>query len=422
VRRTRDTQDEEKPTESEALLRTAIDEADELRQSLGERWEAVAEPIRGRLEKPVARVTRWALWVQGLRPYRVYRQYAYADGNLRAAGMSFQALFALFAAIWLGFSVIGVWAGGDMRFITELARFIDTVVPGLIGQDGVISETTLAQLGGFGWTGLIAAIGLLWTAIAWLYYTRQAVRAMFGLGRDPRNYVLQKITDLGLAGAFGVVLFASALISIASTEALTFIFGLIGVPDDSFWFTTAARAAGLVIVVALNMLTLGSMYRVLSRVAIPWRRLLAGTFLGGVALGGLAALSGAIFTGASRNPLFASITVIIGLLLYLNIVSRVMLLGASWIAIGMKDNGISPRRLTREQLARERAAEELHARIVVARSDAEHAQAALARAGWFGRLTARRTLTNAERRLAELEGEQQTVHDASARRRIGFDV
>lgn len=405
--------------DSVALLHTTADRVHEVEQTIGERWDAVADPIRGRLQKPVARVTGWARWVQGLRPYRVYNQYAYADGNLRAAGMSFQALFAIFAGVWLGFSLIGVWLGGDEQLVDHLTTFIDSIIPGLIGTDGLISKQALTELSGFGWTGLIATVGLLWTAIAWLYYTRQAVRAMFGLERDSRNYVLQKVTDLGLAVAFGVVLLISALLSVASTEALTLIFGLFGIPDDSFWFTSAVRVTGLVLVVALNMVTLGVMYRVLSQVAIPWRRLLLGTLLGAIALGGLSALSGVIFAGASRNPLFASFTVVVGLLLYLNIVSRVMLLGASWIAVGMKDNGISPRHLTAEQRERERAADELRARIVVARSDVDNAQEALEHAGWMRRITARRTLGRAQDRLSALEAEQ---HTSAPGNRGGFDV
>jgi Predicted membrane protein len=407
---------EDSPREPEVLLRTARGEVDEVRESIDRRWDEVSEPIRGRLRAPVAKVSGWARRVQALRTYRSYRQYAYAEGNLRAAGMSFQALFALFAAVWAGFSVIGLVVGGNDAVIDALASLIDSAVPGLIaysGQAGVISLDAFGTGSGFGWTGVIASAGLLWTAIAWLYYTRQAVRAMFGLGPDPRNYVLQKVTDFVLAVAFGLVLVISAALSVASTEALTLLFGLFGIPDDSFWFNTTVRVTGLVLVVALNMLTLGTMYRVLSRVAIPWRRLVSGALVGAIALGVLSTLSGAIVAGAGKNPLFASFAVIIGLLLYLNIVSRVMLLGASWIAIGMKDHGISPLRLTSRQREYELADEVLRARVVVARSDLADAEEALADASWLGRFTARRALSRARTRLAGLEAEQGASTDAA---------
>ena len=48
-------------------------------------------------------------WAKAQLPYRVYKSYSAAGGNLLAAGMSFQAVFATFAAIWVGFSLTGIF-------------------------------------------------------------------------------------------------------------------------------------------------------------------------------------------------------------------------------------------------------------------------------------------------------------------------
>jgi membrane protein len=374
-------------------------------ESLKDRFRDAAEPIRERLEKPVARVSHVAKWVQALRPYRVYINYSHSDGNLRAAGMGFQSLFAVFAAVWLGFSVAGLWLTGNPEIYEALVQLINRAVPGLIStptSQGVIDTTQLEQATSFGWAGAIAAIGLLWTAIGWLYYTRQAVRAVFGLSRDTTNYVLQKIRDLFLALGFGLVFIFSATLTIVSTQALTFFLDLVGLPSDSAVTSVITRISSLVVSVALNIVTLGAMFRVMARVAIPWRNLFFGVLLGAAILAGLSVLGGVLLGGATKNPLLATFAVFIGLLLWFNLVSRVILLSASWIAVGMLDRGLSPRMVTPEQAAAERAAAEHEARVVVARAELADARTELAEAHWFGRLSAQRKVEKAEHRLNDL--------------------
>jgi membrane protein len=106
------------------------------------------------------------------------------------------------------------------------------------------------------------------------------------------------------------------------------------------------------------------LYRLLSGLQIPWRRLLAGAMLGGAGLGVLKVLGSALLGGASRNPLLASFALIIGLLIWFNLLCQVILLAASWIAVGMADVGLIPdprvaaeRREEEQRLAKEREAD-----------------------------------------------------------------
>jgi membrane protein len=384
--------------------------ADEVRERLHEGEQQVKDtftnvsvPVKARLEKPVAQISRMTRWVKAFKPYRVYINFSHSDGNLRAAGMGFQALFAIFAAIWVGFSVAGLWLASNQELLDALIQIINRAVPGLIGPDGIIQPEDFASTTTtFGWTGAIALIGLLWTAIGWLYYTRQAVRAIFGLSRDTTNYVLQKIRDLGLALAFGVVLIISGILTILSTQALTFLLVLLGLDQDSFWTNATARFSALIVSLLLNVFVLASMFRVMSRVVIPWRNLLFGSLLGSAALSGLSALAGLLLGTANKNPLLATFTVFVGLLVWFNLVSRVMLLAGSWIAVGMFDRGISPRIVTPEQRAAEEAAQEQQARVIVARAELEDAKDELAQARWWQRLAAQRKVERAQNLLNDV--------------------
>ncbi|HEV7566843.1 MAG TPA: YihY/virulence factor BrkB family protein [Microbacteriaceae bacterium] len=277
--------------------------------------------------------------VQSLRAYRSFANFSENDGDLLAAGMSYHSLFAIFAAIWVGFSVAGIWLASSPLILQQLITIINQTIPGLIERGGAIDPRDL-QLGStFGWTGALAAIGLLLTAVGWLDSTRLAIRAMFGLPHDTTNFLLQKVRDLGLGLAFGVVLIVSALLSIASTQALTFILGLFGLSENSLWTVLAARVVGLLVAVLLYLVVLAAMFRVLSRVPIPLRTLIVGSLIGSVALAALSTLGGVLLGGAGNNPLLAAFAVIIGLLVWFNLICRIILLAASWIAVGMADMG-----------------------------------------------------------------------------------
>jgi len=281
------------------------------------------------------RISRFWERVEGRRAVRALMRYLSSDGNLLAAGMSFQAIFAVFAAVFVGFSVTGYWITSDPALTEALVSLINRFIPGLIGERGVIDPGHIRDSGGyFGLAGIVSLVGLLWTLIAWLYYTRQAVRAIFGLPPDPRSYLLKKAIDLLIALALGVLLVAGAAFSIVSTAALTWVLDLLGVGIDSAWGNAATRAVGLLLSVLINFVALGTMFRVLSNIAISWRDLSVGAGLGSMALALLSIGSSAVIAGASRNPLFTTFAVFIGLLLWFNLVSRVILFSASWIAVG----------------------------------------------------------------------------------------
>lgn len=352
--------------------------------------------------------------VQRLRPMRVFSSFNGNRGNLLAAGMSYQALFAIFAALWLVFSVAGIWLTSNPDLLHALIDVINRAAPGLIGRNGAVSEDALVRISGtLGWTGIIAAVGLLFTAVGWLDSTRQAVRSMFELGDDPTNFVLQKLRDLGLAFGFGILLVVAALASLVSASAVTGVLQFFGIQSQSFWAQVGVQAIGFLITVLLNAVTLSVMYRVLSHLAIPLRNLVRAAILGGVALAILSTLSGLVLRGASRNPLAASFAVILGLLIWFNLVCRVMLYCASWIAVGMEDRGISPRRLTPEQRRAELAAEEKKAKIVLAQAAVERADAAVAASRGFKRRRAGRRLERARAHLLELRTDQTSDQSLS---------
>ena len=348
-----------------------------------------------RIKALLARITR-------SRPVRVFTRFGESGGGILAGGMAYQGVFATFAALWLTFSIAGLWITSNPDLELTLYSFINQSVPGLIDEDGVIDPSDLADARVFGWSSAIALIGLLATVLGWLSATAHAVRTIFRMPPDKTFIVLVKLRELGLGLMFAVVLVVSALISIARTEALGALFGLFGVSRDSFWFNAAARTVGLVLVLLIDTVTLAALFRVLSRVRIPFRQLVTGSVLGAVGLGVLKILGSTLLAGAGRNPLLAAFAVIIGLMIWFNLTSTLTLLVASWIAVGMDDAGLSPRRISADEVAREKRQKEEEAFRVVVLAELRDARLAHDAARWPHRLLTGRRLRAAEKRAAEL--------------------
>lgn len=330
---------------------------------------------------------------------RFIQRYTRANGPLLGAGMAYQSVFALFAALWVGFSTAGIWIRSNDLLYDQLISIVNQAVPGLIGPDGVVTPQTLSRAAvTLSITGVIALIGLIWTALTWLSWTRRAIRILFGVGRDKRGFIVQRSVDAVQALAFGVGLIASALVAVLTRQFVTGILDYAGLDSQSsvsrFWLGALSVGVSLLI----NFGTLAGMYRVLSRLYIPWRNLLIGSALAAVALSVLSQASSLLLGGATRNALLAPFAVFVGLLLWFNFVCQVILLGAAWIAVGMEDRGISARRLTAEEQEHERRRAAFAAELdTVSETVREANEQYEASSGWIEKRRARRALLRALR-------------------------
>jgi membrane protein len=297
--------------------------------------------VKQRIAALVAWVTRIVEWVMRLRPVRVWFHYLERRGPLLSAGLSYQSIFAVFAGLWVGFAIAGAVLRSRPDLLAALLDLIERSVPGLIDDgsgSGAIDPNQLLEASILGWTGVIAAGVLFITALGWLGSGREAVRVMFDLKGVPTNPILVFLKDTGLAVGFGVALVASAALTVLATSAVGVLLTWLGIGRESVGATIATRAVVLLIVLVLDTIVLALFYRVVATIRTPLRRLIPGTLIAAVGLGVLKTLGSSLLGGAGTNPLLASFAVIIGLLIWFNLICQVILLGAAWIAVGVRDH------------------------------------------------------------------------------------
>lgn len=328
----------------------ASGEAGECAQYAGAMTENNAKPDKpgwlAALKRRFAAPIRWGTavveFVLQLKPVRVFNRYTGDRGPLLAAGMSYQALFAVFAGVYVGFTLAGLWLATHPAVWTALIELINGFIPGLlrtpggsdealVDPDAIIQPLTLSI------SGTIALVGLVATSIGWIGATRTAVRGIFRLPNDTTFFLLLTLRDLALALGLGLALIAAALLSVLSTSALGLLAGQLGASTSSTGFVLLSQTVGILLVFAIDTLTLVALIRLISGIRVPAGILWPGALLGGAAMTALQLLGGSLLGGAAANPLLASFTALIGVLIWFNLLNQLLLLIASWIATGVDD-------------------------------------------------------------------------------------
>ncbi|QZY53287.1 YihY/virulence factor BrkB family protein [Leucobacter tenebrionis] len=275
--------------------------------------------------------------VRDSRPLRSFFHFTDVGGSVLAAGMSYQAVFAVFAALWIGFSVFGIVLRGRPELLDSLIEQLNLLVPGLVGtgDGGAVSLTTLLQGRTLDWSSAVAGVALVYVAVTWFTGTRRAIRIIFGLEvRQYRNVLLLKLRDLVLAVAFMLAIMVSAALTVFSSNLTTLLLSWIGGDPDGWLMSGLGTIARYGAMYVFDTLVLVAIFKFLAEVHVPRWSLVRGCALGGLALFGIKVLGASLLGGASNNPLLASFAVLVGLLIWFNVICRTLLLTGCWIAVG----------------------------------------------------------------------------------------
>ncbi|MGF6823225.1 membrane protein [Microbacterium sp. ZKA21] len=392
------------PTSSAHSQRGAAELAAREEQHLRARWDQTQESLRERFEEPISRATALTQRTLEWFPVRVWRNFLQHEGFLLAAGVSYQALFAGFAAVYVAFAIAGLWLGGNAEAIEGLINVINNYVPGLIVEGGLITPEQVEDIasgttGTFSITGAIALGALVWTAVGAISFARRAVRGVFGIPPDRRNYFLLKSLDFLAAIVFGAGLVLGTALGTFGTWALEFVFTLIGLGDASTISSLTVRLVTIGILYVVNTVLLAGLFRFLTGTQLTWRRIMPGAFLGAAATTVLQLGFGLFLGYTPSNPLLATFTVFIVMLLWFRLIGIVLLVAASWIAVAAQDNHIA----LLPQSEAERLVAEHKALLLAAQVRLRTAQEARMAAPWYRIWAADRAVREAQDELEQVE-------------------
>lgn len=264
-------------------------------------------------------------------PYLAWKRYADANGDLLAAGVGYFAFFSIFPALALAFTVFGFVLQGRPDLLTTIADSLNESLPGMVktekNPDGIISLSA-PQTSTLTITGIVSLVTLLFSGLGWIGALRTGIRGVFGLGAAPGNAIKAKLRDIGVLLTLGLGIALSAIMSSAVGGLAGVVAGWTGLDGNAVLITVT----GLLVGVLFDTVLLALLIRLLSGVPLPWANLRSGAIVGAVLLTAMKYFGGVLIERATANPLLGAVAVAVGLLFWLNLMSRVVLLSSAWAA------------------------------------------------------------------------------------------
>lgn len=268
---------------------------------------------------------------------RAFGRYQADAGDRQAAAVTFFGFLSFFPILALATSVLS-YALGD-EAVGTVVREVNSYAPGLadqLGLEEILSDNTKA-----GVAGLLGLVGLLYSGLGWVDALREAIRAMWHHNVKAGNFLVKKAKDVVILLGLGVTVVASVAVSAATGAFTDVALDAIGL-EKTFVATALAKVVGITLGLATSTALFLFLFWRLPKVRSPFRRVVRGALLAAV-LFELLKRGGAIYIErTTENPLYGSFAVIVGLLVWINIVSRMLLICAAWTVTAPYDSDVEP--------------------------------------------------------------------------------
>ena len=290
----------------------------------------------GGLATLTARVKALLAWWQRTRPARANARFGAAGGGVLTGGIAYAALFSVFAALTIGYTVFTAVLGRNQALRAKVLETLDTSLPGLIDTGsghGLVKPSDLVLSAGLNVTGVIAVVVLLLSATTCMAALRTALRAMFDERGQAGNAVVGKLRELAGFAGMAVAVFGSAVLSIATTSALQWLFALVDPSGRYGLLRIGGTVVGIAVAFAVDALTFVLLVVLLAGLHPPARDLRRGALIAATGIGVVRLLGTSVVAGSvGNNALLASFAVLVTLLIWINLNARIVLLAAAWTA------------------------------------------------------------------------------------------
>jgi membrane protein len=269
---------------------------------------------------------------------RAYQQYKSANGDHLAAAITYFSFLAIFPLVLLAASVAGYVLANDAGLVDQLLRQIRENVPGSLGD--TTSDAVRSVIEHRGSIGIIALLGVVYAGLGWIGNLRTGVQMVWACEVRKESFLKAKLGDLLVLVGLGLGIGLSLALTSGGTAATNWVvkgLHLDGIPG------MGTLVAGITILLALAGDTLLFMWLFtrLPRRPVRYRTVLRGAILAAVGYEVLKVVGTTYIAGVTSNPTYGVFAGVIGLLVWIDLVSRFLLLAAAWTATGMQPAGES---------------------------------------------------------------------------------
>ncbi len=250
-------------------------------------------------------------------------------GTHYAAAITFFSILSLVPLLMIAFAVAGYVLFFNPNLLNEIREAINAAVPGnLAATINPIIDQAIAQ------RNTVASIGLLtalYSGIGWMSNLREALSEQWAQVPDPPALPKRLLFDLLALLGLGVALVGSfAITGLASTFAGDLL-DLVGLGDQG-WALFLLRLLGIVLGLTANFLVFLWVLARLPRQHTPLRSAVRAAMLGAVGFEILKQVMTYYLGSVTSSPSGAVFGPILGLLVFVNFASQLVLFVTAWAA------------------------------------------------------------------------------------------
>jgi membrane protein len=269
---------------------------------------------------------RWPWLDHVLRSWAVYKGH---HGDHFAAAVTFFSFLSLFPLILLAVSIAGFVLQAHPSLAEDLFDAIADNLPGSFGD--TLQESIDAAIDARAGVGLLGLGGLLFTGLGWVGNLRSAIEGVWGQEPAKRSFVRAKLADLLVLAGLGLGAVISIGLTAVGATATTGVLDLLNLGDVPGLFLVT-KVVGIALAVAGDVLIFGWLLIRLPRATVPRAVGLRAALLTAVGFE-ILKLAGTFFiTRATQSATAGIFASVIGILVWLNLVSRFLLFCAAWTA------------------------------------------------------------------------------------------
>jgi membrane protein len=261
---------------------------------------------------------------------RTYARYQADGGDTLAASVTYFGFLSFFPLVALAFFVTGVVVRVDPGASQSVSDALSSALPGLIGEGPhQLSVAGLSSGGARATSGVIGVVGLLVAGLGWLDALRDAIRTLWHHGKLRSNPVVQKLTDVLQLLGLGAVLAASLGVTGLAAGFAGHVLGWLGIASSA-----PAQAVvfvlGLLLPALVDVAVFWYVLARLPRVEVELPHALRASVVGAVGFEILKTVGGWYLARTTGNALYGTFAVVVGLLIWINLTSRLTLYVAAY--------------------------------------------------------------------------------------------
>jgi membrane protein len=260
---------------------------------------------------------------------RAYQHYKSNRGDHLAAAITYFSFLAIFPLILLGVSVVGFVLASHPSLQNDLYNAIYRNAPGAFGD--TLKNLVEGAVRNRASVGLIGLFGVVFAGLGWVANLRTAIDTVWGLPPAKRNPIVGKLADglvllgLGIGGLISVGLTAGGT---AAGGALLRWLNLSGTTGAG----TVTAVLGSILGILGSMVIFGWLLIGLPQVHVSRRIALRTTFLAAIGFEVLKLVGTYYISRVIKSPAGAAIGPLVGILVWMDLVSRFLLYSVAWAA------------------------------------------------------------------------------------------